>query len=505
MTITASLLTSAYNNADQTSYATASITPPAGQLILAWVYNRKAAPTAAPTLSGNGLTWVGVATETTITDNGRLTLFRAMGAAPSAGAVTIDFAGITQIGCAWAIVAYNNVDTSGTDGSGAIVQSATNLLLANGMALTVTLAAFASALNATAGAIGVNANEAISQGAGFTQTTEVGGATPNATEDVQFRSDNDTTVDWSWTTNTLAVAIAVELKERVTTARVDAGTTQIGPTRKAVSPAATRILAAPTLTGPSRKGTSLVAPMFVGTDARATARAKDARPAAHLDVGTVEHAPASTSRPVTARVDAGAMQVGPARKGTSLAAPLLVGTDARATARAKDARPAARLDVGTVEHAPARTTRPVTARVDAGVLPAAVAGKKAIVLTGASLSALARTGRTVPGWLGAGASLVALVRADRPVAGLVAAGAFLLAPDRSDRRPAAMLPTGVLPTNGTARSDRRPAALLSLGATLLADMPILNEPGCVELFVIVPAVGVSVTTGGATVGVRRCC
>src|SRR5207247_5843669 len=38
--------------------------------------------------------------------------------------LTIDFGGVTQGGCGWVVDQFTNVDTTGTNGSGAIVQSA---------------------------------------------------------------------------------------------------------------------------------------------------------------------------------------------------------------------------------------------------------------------------------------------------------------------------------------------------------------------------------------------
>ena len=79
-------LTSGSSATDATSYATASITPTANKLVLLAVFNRVAAGTAnAPTATGCGLTWVQVATSLGTTALRRLTLFRALGSAPSAG------------------------------------------------------------------------------------------------------------------------------------------------------------------------------------------------------------------------------------------------------------------------------------------------------------------------------------------------------------------------------------------------------------------------------------
>src|SRR5438445_7178536 len=76
---------------------TQSIAPGPNQLILAWVASTATPNPGFPTLSGNGLTWVGAATAV----GNRIALFRAMGASPTAGPVTIDFGSSTQKSIAW--------------------------------------------------------------------------------------------------------------------------------------------------------------------------------------------------------------------------------------------------------------------------------------------------------------------------------------------------------------------------------------------------------------------
>ena len=150
--VTATELTTGADGANGASYVTASISPTANTLILAWVTNSRNSSPATPTLSGNGLTWVQVTTVawgTIATPTWRTTLFRAMGASPTSGAVTITVPG-NATGCLWSIQQFGNVDTSGTDGSGAVVQAASNATDSN-TSLSVTLAPLANATNATAG------------------------------------------------------------------------------------------------------------------------------------------------------------------------------------------------------------------------------------------------------------------------------------------------------------------------------------------------------------------
>lgn len=101
-----------------------------------------------PTVTGKGLTWVAINTQT-FTDGatftGRTTLFRGMAASPTAAAVVITTTGQSQNAWMWEIIQSADTDTSGTNGSGAIVQSA----VASGTSASpsATLAAFGDATN----------------------------------------------------------------------------------------------------------------------------------------------------------------------------------------------------------------------------------------------------------------------------------------------------------------------------------------------------------------------
>lgn len=206
--ITSSLLTSSYDNTDLTIYTTASVAPAASRLVLLCVQTTSA---STPTVSGGGMTtWTLVKSQTNILGNNTTHVFCAQESAPGSGTVSIDY-GTGQTGCAWSISQYANTAT-GNNGLSAIRQTAGGTVVSSTNTLSVTLAAFGGASNATFGVIVVAVNEAVSQGSGFTQVSENSGATPNKTMDSQFRNDNDTTVDWTWTTNSSNVsAVALEL------------------------------------------------------------------------------------------------------------------------------------------------------------------------------------------------------------------------------------------------------------------------------------------------------
>lgn len=203
---TYSLLTSGSDGTDTSSYTTASISPTVGRVVLVAVNSIKGSNATVPTISGASTTWTQVATvvESTFT---RCTLFR--GVAAGSGALTIDFSSVTHLRCAWDVIELSDVDTGGTNGSNAIVQSATN----NGntiSSISVTLSSFSDSNNATLGCISLNDNVDVTSGSGFSEISDDG--VEFARLQSQFKNSNDTGVDWSWTGSLQAASIAVELK-----------------------------------------------------------------------------------------------------------------------------------------------------------------------------------------------------------------------------------------------------------------------------------------------------
>lgn len=194
------------------SFTTARTVAEPNRLLLLGVQSgRVGAAPAAPTVSGMGLTWV--QQDTVLWDTGatqrRLTLFRAYGSGAVSGALTISFAGVTQDGgCNWQLSEYTYVDdTSGTNGSVAVVQSVN----ASGSSTTpaVTLAAFGDTDNATYGLIGHTGTGAITAGTGFVRIQNLGNA--GMAIAAEFRPDNDTGVDGTITSSAWG-CIGVEIK-----------------------------------------------------------------------------------------------------------------------------------------------------------------------------------------------------------------------------------------------------------------------------------------------------
>jgi len=224
--VSCSVLTQNQDISNASSYATASVTPSSNALVLVATEQTRNAATACTdndvsSVTGNGLTWVLIARQC-FSDAGVPThtveIWRSMGASPSTGAITIATGGASQVHMAWAVAECTGTDTSGTNGSGAIVQSATNLI-EPGTSLTVTLGAFGDAGNATLGAFGVADNVAVTEGTGFTEIAEqlVSDGGLDSGLQVQWRNDNDTTVDASWSSID-AGGVAIEIKAAATAA-----------------------------------------------------------------------------------------------------------------------------------------------------------------------------------------------------------------------------------------------------------------------------------------------
>jgi hypothetical protein len=200
------VLANAMDTVDGTSYATASITPTANRLILVFTEQRIAAGVAGgpvtPTASGNSLTYTQVATQIGpgASTNRRFTIFRALGAAPSAGVLTISTGAETQTHLSHVVLECSGVPTTGTNGSGAVVQSkTTNDGGGYGTTATITLdAAPSNATNLTIG-YGLNTGPAtITAGSGYTSLA-TGSESEYGTYYMAEYKANAQTANMSWT------------------------------------------------------------------------------------------------------------------------------------------------------------------------------------------------------------------------------------------------------------------------------------------------------------------
>lgn len=220
MAIAFANITTGFDTAGLSTASTASISPVANRLYLAAFVARTniSADTNTPTLSGCGITWVAVANiawDTSSTSRKKLTLFRGLSASPTSGALTVDYGGQAQTQHDWIVDEVSDIDTGGTSGSNAVVQSATNKNeTVDTATLTATLAAFSSLSNATYGVFTTDTTVGVTVGSGFTQLATVTDAQVSALRLMsEYKLTNDTTVDFTPGNSCMKGGIAIEIKQ----------------------------------------------------------------------------------------------------------------------------------------------------------------------------------------------------------------------------------------------------------------------------------------------------
>lgn len=201
------------------SYATPSILPIANALMLVAVSSKTTNSTVPnqPTLSGAGLTWEVVSSvvyQDVSTSRKRLTLFRALGPSPTAGALTFSFGGQNQASVQWVVDKFLGTDRTGSNGSGAIVQVATNVEM-NAATLTTpaTLAAFTASADSTYAAFASDSAAGYTSiDSGLRLLSSAAGAEQVVSS---YSYDNVITSGISWENFSNNVTIAVEVKSYV--------------------------------------------------------------------------------------------------------------------------------------------------------------------------------------------------------------------------------------------------------------------------------------------------
>lgn len=128
MAITATLLTEGADTTDGTSYATVSVTLTANRLYLLFLGIGDAAAGGADeapsSVTSTGATWVQIAFDQRGTSSQAHAVFRTMVASNQTGAITVTFTN-AQDALTWHVVEVNGIDTSGTNGSGAVAEVVT--------------------------------------------------------------------------------------------------------------------------------------------------------------------------------------------------------------------------------------------------------------------------------------------------------------------------------------------------------------------------------------------
>jgi len=203
---------------DASSYSTASWTPTAGDLLLAFVSSTFSGGTPnTPTVSGNGLTWSQAATyaHDTSGTEGRLTLLVAVATSPTAGVTTASFGGQTQLSGQMHIIAVAGADTSG-GALAAIVQTVTGAVNASATSGSLTYAALGNTSNGIVSAFWHQANETTTPGTGDTELADTGQAGPSGNMETQYET-NATAAGGTWTTSAGWGALGAEVKALVST------------------------------------------------------------------------------------------------------------------------------------------------------------------------------------------------------------------------------------------------------------------------------------------------
>jgi len=230
MAITCTLIDSINNASDLSSYSFTSKTYSNNKLYIVFVgtsHGTLLAP-APSAISGGGLTFTNVGTDVSYSSVGvrAISCWRALvTSGATTGTVTITLTGNTpSTSCEAVILELDGIDTSGTNGSGAIVQSGTTS--GSSTTLTVTLSAFGSADNRPVGFFTWRANSTGTVGSGFSLLTTNNHASPSMGFLAEWHStSNDNTVDASWASAQCG-AYALEIKAASSTPTSFPPTTQ---------------------------------------------------------------------------------------------------------------------------------------------------------------------------------------------------------------------------------------------------------------------------------------
>lgn len=218
MAITQSKLTSG-STTGGASWTTASVTLAANKLQILSVHFDVFGGGTLGTVSVSGFTEIGHVDFSSIASPGnRLVLLRRLSGSSSTGTLSITTSGgSSEKAAAWDLQEFDGIDTSGTNGSGAIVQYATNNTDGSGSpnAMTVTLAALGDASNnAVYVAFGSAETGSLSPGSGYSELTDVNdGAGQDVTLESQYKNPGTTTPNVSGASGFVDQGgIAIEIK-----------------------------------------------------------------------------------------------------------------------------------------------------------------------------------------------------------------------------------------------------------------------------------------------------
>lgn len=216
MAVTAIHQATVADGTNLTSYPSdASRTPTANKLSVAVVVNAGSSATpTTPTVSGNGLTWSQYDTYICDTVNPafRITLFVAKnGASPSAGIVTADFGGISQLGAAMLVDEIDGSDVSGT-ALQAIVQGKRGSADATGNSESITMDNAIGSGNASYAVFHIQHANTFTPGDGHSILGDDNHTGPVSHIVSVFKSAGSQTVSGSWANTIGKGGLAIEIK-----------------------------------------------------------------------------------------------------------------------------------------------------------------------------------------------------------------------------------------------------------------------------------------------------
>jgi len=208
-----------HSPSDAISYSFAPVTASNDRLYVVFVSTSIGTGTApaATSVSGAGLTFTEIGTAGGLLYSAspgvrRIQAWRALvGSGAATGSIAISLGG-TSTGMDAVLLEFSGMDTSGTNGSGAVVQSATNQAT-GASALTVTLSAFASASNRPVAFFNHRAAEATTEKPGYTELDDALHSAPAAGAECEWNASTaDTTPSASWLTLAAVGGFALEIK-----------------------------------------------------------------------------------------------------------------------------------------------------------------------------------------------------------------------------------------------------------------------------------------------------
>src|SRR3990167_8678286 len=196
------------------TFTTASIAPTANRLILVAIGSNRTtdADPGIPTVTGNGITYT-LVDSYQINNRRRISVFRGMSAAPSAGAITISFAGINQYACRWSVMEFGGVDTSGTNGSGAVGLTASVAVTDTSVSIALgTLSPGSASYGAGYAADPSDVSETFTAGSGYSLIHALTTTTFFFGLMTEWRADGQSGVGFSLNASRTLRVIALEIK-----------------------------------------------------------------------------------------------------------------------------------------------------------------------------------------------------------------------------------------------------------------------------------------------------